>query len=379
MLELDKIPTKNNKIIKLRVVKDLLEAIDALNKINKKISIIHPNLIFHDPDKCRYVFMDVCFEEITKKIDIKNNFHIINYLGFYDYDKIYSIYKGYESVYKDKNSNILHTIEYCKTDLYGICTLLCYLFSITDRSNPNNNFSYESILLALQKDFYSTNYDEFEHLQKLVDNFIFGSTNTNKFYIKGQLKKLWESNASIVEFKQEFIDKYQDQNNKEICVQCLRERDKNPNQDHKNENPKKELNCKTLEFLCITHLKINEVSNLPKDIKIEKFKAKIVNLNSMSMKIPQLEDKKFTEFFNFSLKDVINDIGVEQEKFGLTVKHKENELNNLLNYINNLLNQKNEQLKNEMLEEINNCESKFIKNDTMSIKLENLQKMNGNN
>ena len=210
LLDLDQVNLlPNSTLAKLYIISNLVDSLDYLYQENRKLGFLHPNLVFYNTVSNRYVFIDLCFNEIVKAIDCEFNFHMINYLGFYDYEIISDINNEYntwiEKVVDDNQNpkvkeevidkkeqidvNDIRNINYFKIEHNIIATLIAYMFS--NQNNQSRMLIYETTLFALQSDYYD---------KKSSDEGIFPNieaTLIDNKEIKSLLNKVLQLNTNI--------------------------------------------------------------------------------------------------------------------------------------------------------------------------------------
>ena len=344
------------RLIKFRIIKDLVETHDVLRKNSRKIGIIHPDLIFHNPITGKFHYIDTCLEAISKKADLVKNFHLINYLGiFVDYEDINDMNEKFNQSISSNNLNegfkkdneAASNMLYFKTDIYSILALIAYYFQDSDKIFT----TFETILFSMQNDL-SLNNNDFENLSKLVASWFL------KYIIKNVLPKLKLNNLNeAFEFKKFIDDMYNMYFSQGYCSQCLYE---NKKIDDFNNNNKCELDTKTLKLLCNTHMNEDSQQTKRTDINLEKFKMKQKNLSQLSKSIEQFEEKKLIEIYNSTIKEVSKNIDIQQNSLQLFIEHKEHKLNDFINYIDYHLQKKDEQLKSEIFKEIEAFENNYV-------------------
>jgi len=377
IFEVNKMRPYNKKVIKMFIFKNLLTHVENQLKSNNKIGIMHPNLIVFTPGKdFPFNFLDLCFDEVLKTVDLEFNFHLINYFGHFSFEDLTENNIEFKMKKSSKMmvvKNPIDDMKYFKSDKLSLLAILAYLFS--NLSTNVEDVSYDTVLNELQQDFFNED-NEFRYIGAII---LTGDDDI-KNYIKKYLRSSKDSTISKSDYLEmktsfsEIMKKVMETNSTCTCRDC---EDKIGGDDTFSKD--KEINTICLDVLCKFHLKKHkdnfncvEIQEFEKEKNNEKSQSnqnsisnnsslimnKIKNIKERTQKIPKLEVKKIVDYFDSSIKGVFDSINGQQTKIEKMIEQREIRLNDILYYVNNLLDDRNEKSHEKMTEEIRTFDNK---------------------
>lgn len=185
------IEIRNSPLASLQIIYDLGYLVKELHLKNRKMSLIHPNLLFLNDVSNNIHYLDFIFDTIIDKVKKSDNFQISNFFGFFDMDFAEALEKNDTEFLSTSNTN-LSNINYMaptvnnnnkeqskvffKSDIVMLCCLTVWLFSFEkdiqyEKENKKNIKiekiiypTFEKVVYDLQKDYLLEN--------KLFSNFL---------------------------------------------------------------------------------------------------------------------------------------------------------------------------------------------------------------
>ena len=255
---------ESNNLIKLQVLEDISYYCMNLHKINRKMSLIHPDLILFNKNNDAIYYFDFIFDEFFKEINKTDNYHVSSNIGYLDLDSIDQIDSDIIIFNKSSTPNVTATVknvlrtstynvlertsyikncesdvdddeeeqhdtvnelqvkkqyetsDYFKTDIVMLNCLTVWLFSKKCSGDKNNEYpSFEQILYDIKKDFLLEN-STFPNLLSNLDN----SNLYIKQIIQESLNLDYKKISNIDQFREKLLKQIQKQLENAPCVKC---------------------------------------------------------------------------------------------------------------------------------------------------------------